>query len=779
MCGTKRPVCPDGSTLSAFGRPCDSGAPICAERSQRPRCEGSSKPTKGDPSVKFPPANRPFGKPNKGRPLGGPLDGRPLGGSPGRRPVGWTQGGRPFGGPQGGRPIGGFQGGQPSQSGGPPQSAGPVQPGTSETGTIPTPQKVTIPLRSWAYMTTSMAPTPGPVTNTTYQPGTPGAQWTDEEVKATRLRVLQMIHPNWDVKKAQGTWNGIGTTTEKGQTTENTLLRLVFHDCMRYKDGSGGCDGCLNWSGVGKSGPSPHDKNDYYKYEPINETDNNGMDQIAANLELIYTTIDWPFQNISLEISLHQAGKSRADLWQLAGLVALERTIERANRACDLDYHARQQVTLLESRSACEIKLTKPLKFLIGRADCVSNDVEGRGYVASKPETQNLMFGDARHVIDFGKNEFGIAAVEWTALQAIHGVVHAPANLGVKYTWFGPGYLSNVYFKMIANKPRYRFEEGGDLSFGTANGSANIFDTAIGDPDGKPVAQNGWRASCMMAWNTTEGGPCFLRPTPATAFDSPNPDKMAFSHCIERVTSNGTCVKSTKYKSKCKNVYCDENNIEHGAALAGKDPIIDGAWTENAEDQRWRHSEGWNNQFAFPWEIGLYWNFTVGGVAQRAVGCPGLDRPFGSLNQPNWPFRTSSSPIFASPAMDCNLNTYAPEDKPMHKIVDDLAEDNEYFAERFLDGWQQMTANGYTGGQLVDGPQSGWLGYYSLASQGVNVENFESYIRDNSPLTFTDPEADPYICGHRGHAMVSCGVRFSTGLSAREFSGPGDEGPGF
>ena len=243
-----------------------------------------------------------------------------------------------------------------------------------------------------------------------------------------------------------------------------------------------------------------------------------------------------------------------------------------------------------------------------------------------------------------------------------------------------------------------------------------------------------------MAWNTTEGGPCFLRPTPATAFDSPNPDKMAFSHCIERVASNGTCVKSSKYKTKCKNVYCDENNIEHGAALAGKDPIIDGAWTENAEDQRWRHSEGWNNQFAFPWEIGLYWNFTVGGVAQRAVGCPGLDRPFGSVNQPNWPFRTSNSPIFASPAMDCNLNTYAPEDKPMHKIVDDLAEDNEYFAERFLDGWQQMTANGYTGGQLVDGPQSGWLGYYSLASQGVNIENFESYIRDNSPLTFTDPE---------------------------------------
>ena len=44
-------------------------------------------------------------------------------------------------------------------------------------------------------------------------------------------------------------------------------------------------------------------------------------------------------------MSLYQSGKSRADLWQFAGLVALEQAIERANRACDLDYHKRQQVS--------------------------------------------------------------------------------------------------------------------------------------------------------------------------------------------------------------------------------------------------------------------------------------------------------------------------------------------------------------------------------------------------------------------------------------------------
>ena len=29
------------------------------------------------------------------------------------------------------------------------------------------------------------------------------------------------------------------------------LIQLAFHDCLRYEDGTGGCDGCLNWAGMG------------------------------------------------------------------------------------------------------------------------------------------------------------------------------------------------------------------------------------------------------------------------------------------------------------------------------------------------------------------------------------------------------------------------------------------------------------------------------------------------------------------------------------------------
>ena len=57
-----------------------------------------------------------------------------------------------------------------------------------------------------------------------------------------RKRILQMIHPVWIVKNAMGNgetklgrWNDDTT----GDVTENVLLRLAFHDCIPYEDGSG------------------------------------------------------------------------------------------------------------------------------------------------------------------------------------------------------------------------------------------------------------------------------------------------------------------------------------------------------------------------------------------------------------------------------------------------------------------------------------------------------------------------------------------------------------
>ena len=55
--------------------------------------------------------------------------------------------------------------------------------------------------------------------------------------------------------------------------------------------------------------------------------------------------------------------------------------------------HLMPQTSLLESREACEIKLTKPFKFKTGRSDCVPTvpDPEGRGYITTKPEVRQTI----------------------------------------------------------------------------------------------------------------------------------------------------------------------------------------------------------------------------------------------------------------------------------------------------------------------------------------------------------------------------------------------------
>ena len=123
------------------------------------------------------------------------------------------------------------------------------------------------------------------------------------------------------------------------------------------------------------------------------------------------------------------------------------------------------------------------------------------------------------------------------------------------------------------------------------------------------------RASCMYMWDTEEGGPCFLRPTPVSAFDNPGKKQVVASGCILGVNSDGTCnLKS--FCEKKRGAYCDENNIIHGGILAGvKSEAVGPVTDDMSEDElesRW--VQGFDNQFAFPWEIGMYWKFHVGGT---------------------------------------------------------------------------------------------------------------------------------------------------------------------
>ena len=109
------------------------------------------------------------------------------------------------------------------------------------------------------YMTKDEQPESGPESpDTVYVPGTPGGNWSPEEVESTRKRILQMIHPSWKVKAEMGTSDWFyGMSDPGGECTENVLMRLVFHDCIPYVDNNDGwaCDGCFNWKNMGAYTP--------------------------------------------------------------------------------------------------------------------------------------------------------------------------------------------------------------------------------------------------------------------------------------------------------------------------------------------------------------------------------------------------------------------------------------------------------------------------------------------------------------------------------------------
>ena len=239
------------------------------------------------------------------------------------------------------------------------------------------------------------------ITGTEYQPGTPGGPWTGEEALIVRQRIMKMIDhrdsktiriPEAKDYKQYGTGYDTRDHGDGGDVTENSLIRLAFHDCVRYKDGTGGCDGCLNYDkinpnmGMGGTYCHPFRKDKFY-CDQVNEGNNALLAPTVGFLEVLYTTLDFPSTAPSLNVSLKASGKSRADLWAFAGMVALELTIERANWACEHDFNTRQQQTLLEGRDKCDIKLTKPVKFQYGRIDC-NPTYQDSPYIATKQKLQ-------------------------------------------------------------------------------------------------------------------------------------------------------------------------------------------------------------------------------------------------------------------------------------------------------------------------------------------------------------------------------------------------------
>ena len=97
----------------------------------------------------------------------------------------------------------------------------------------------------------------------------------------------------------------------------------------RYEDGSGGCDGCLDFTNMGVV--FQNSRKQRFPDSGLEDRRNNNMAMTVLALEHIYT------RDHSLgdgNVTLIDAGKSRADLWALAGIVAVEISVNKNNLAC-------------------------------------------------------------------------------------------------------------------------------------------------------------------------------------------------------------------------------------------------------------------------------------------------------------------------------------------------------------------------------------------------------------------------------------------------------------
>merc|ERR1712106_1039010 len=385
-----------------------------------------------------------------------------------------------------------------------------------------------------------------------YVPGQPGGPWTEEDVEITRERIEEMLNQDnykgFHIEYPQCSDSRVGLFVCDGSMFQfvkrdptkglmgndnlsalrrpktSRVIQLGFHDCLKYKDGVtegavDGCDGCLNWKGMDFEfketwfAGNPDNEslvNHFTRSYPIShETGNNGLAGTVKALELIYTNTSWPSSARSVNVSLKESGKSRADLWAFAATVALEIEIVRANFACDIDLE-RQQTGILEGRDKCDIKLHRPIKFQSGRQDCIPEEGLEAPYMTNKAENHDNPWGHGDKVIANFNRDFGMSAEETIALMAAHGVQSRVHNkfLATKYAWVGTPYLSNVFFKQMAGKPMYGIDADVD-------GIERLNLVLSGDKEGKPVDNYGYKLTCTAMWNLTnpngDDGPCYFK----------------------------------------------------------------------------------------------------------------------------------------------------------------------------------------------------------------------------------------------------------------------------
>merc|ERR1712117_910192 len=507
-----------------------------------------------------------------------------------------------------------------------------------------------------------------------YQPGTPGGAWSQEELLIVRAKLWELYYnSNW-LQKQKGNFGKFGLPTASGKDLEHftaKVLRLSFHDCIRYSDGEGGCDGCLNWHGVGHRFPPSKELKYKFLENDITETNNNGLEYAVAVLEEVYTDPSYPPDGPELPESLKASGKSRADLCAYAAKVAVEYATEHNNYQCagrpsDWVKSGESAIKNLKDcvrnagEEGCEVNFEREIQFQYGRSDCVSEyEGEWEQFKTDRPERHPNLEGNGDDTINFFNEEFGFSGRETVAIMGAHtlGEMNPTVSL-LKYTWTtrAGNSFNNAYYNNFVKKNEWFIQsQDGDTCTRVGDAYGNL-------PDTKWVpTMNGF---------TKSGGPMhWIRM------------HYACQYCGEGATIGLGCCAGTPEGLMCRPDNATRNDVDD----------IKGC-------ERYRFAFG-KDEMMMNAEAGLYFKFDQeNGIPKN---CPGLEhfnmdnwiRPNGEVNK--------KDDIRRAYHMDCPLNDRRlPEsDKPVSDIVQDYADDQVLWVSEFTAAFEKMTRNGYTDGE--------------------------------------------------------------------------------
>ena len=493
-----------------------------------------------------------------------------------------------------------------------------------------------------------------------YVPGTPGAPWTMEEILIMKAKFFFMFGRMDNAPKH---------------------LRLGFHDCIKYADGTGGCDGCLNWKGMDQK----LDIAAGAKNLPVEAgAGNNGLGKTVRDLETIYTNANFPWGSPALTASPQELGWSRADLWAFSSMMAVEFGVLVNNFKCDEGNDVQSRGTSWFGCShhlgepECKVDIERPFKFQTGRVDCTEHDEEFP-YKATKEEKHPSATDGGRKTVEYFKTEFpDLTGRDIVALMGAHtfGQPHIDISQ-FPYQWTSKGgrMFNNDYYKNMVGEDRYFINA-------EPHGNCELIGNAYGE---KPKTQ--WLAHTRMT--NVKGGPVFW---------------IHRNHvcppCMLEEQLIGMPLEMREWESECcsnkpEGTFCrpdrdgpdmEDDNLNGGCErmkfIVGADEIA-----INAEMGLYKQFEVDDDGIIFGCRGLEIFNTSMRGEGRTAVWSvpPGKWGPY----EPECPKQTIEHP--------------AGSGEPLYTIFEEYASNQKSFINDFFLALEKMSANGYPEG-LTNAP---------------------------------------------------------------------------